>query len=94
MAAPDPFGPWAPDIDDSERLARYRSLRALCQIFCGPAHPLTAALARAEVDPAAAQAAWEALTTVPSLQRRRVLGSLATLMRNSAPPPTKDRKRG
>jgi hypothetical protein len=83
MTTPDRFGPWVPDLDPAERLARYRSLRALCQIFAGPDHPLVLALAKAEADPSdeAAALAWEALMGMPSLKRRRILGSLATLMR-------------
>jgi hypothetical protein len=82
---PDQFGPWVPDLDPAERLARIRGLRALVQIFGGPDHPLGEALARAEVDPSdeAAIAAWDALMTMPSLKRRRILASLATLTRSS-----------
>jgi hypothetical protein len=80
---PDSFGPWAEGLDPAERLARYRSLRALCQIFAGPHHPLVVALARAEADPSdeAARLAWEALMTLPTIRRRRILASLATLTR-------------
>jgi hypothetical protein len=81
--APDRFGPWADGLSDAERLARYRSLRALVQIFAGPHHPLVLALARAEADPSdeAARLAWEALMTLPTIRRRRILASLATLTR-------------
>ena len=81
-AAPDAFGPWAPGLGPAERLARLRSLRALVQIFADASHPLVIALARAESDPsdAAAQAAWDALTTMPTRPRRHVLASLARLM--------------
>jgi hypothetical protein len=41
---PDPFGPWVPDLDPAERLARYRSLRALVQVFAGARHPLVIGL--------------------------------------------------
>lgn len=84
---PDPIRPWVPDLDPAERLARLRSLRALVQVFAGPRHPLVVALARAEADPsdAAALAAWEAMNTLPSLTRRRILGSLATLLRTPTP---------
>lgn len=82
---PDAFGPWAPGLSDAEKLARYRSLRALVQVFAGPDHPLVLALARAEADPSdeAAGLAWEALMTLPTIRRRRILGSLATLTRTS-----------
>jgi|tagenome__1003787_1003787.scaffolds.fasta_scaffold20899841_3 hypothetical protein len=94
MSKPDPIGPWADDIDDAERLARYRSLRALVMVFCGSTHPLVIALARAEVDHSdeAARLAWAALETMPSLKRRHVLASLGTLMRTTPKP--KERKAG
>jgi hypothetical protein len=88
MTVPDRFGPWAEGIDPAERLARYRSLRALVGVFAGPNHPLTVALAAAEADPtddAAALIAWQVLTTMPAIKRRRILASLATLMRTSNP---------
>lgn len=90
---PDPFGPWAVGIDPAERLARYRSLRALVGVFAGPNHPLSIALAQAEADPAdeaAALIAWQVLTTMPTVRRRRILASLATLIRTSNP--TQERK--
>ena len=82
---PDHIGSWVPDLDPAERLARIRGLRALVQIFGGLGHPLGEALAKAEVDPSdeAALAAWEALMTMPSLKRRRILASFATLTRSS-----------
>lgn len=93
MSRPDAFGPWAADLDPAERIARMRSLRALCQIFCGARHPLVEALARAEVDPGdrAALEAWEALERIPARSRRNVLASLAQLMKQT---PTKERKHG
>ena len=83
VSRPDAFGPWASGLSDAERLARLRSLRALVQVFYGPNHCLVQALAQAETDPtdAAAQAAWDALMTMPSLRRRRILASLPTLLR-------------
>jgi hypothetical protein len=92
MDRPDAIGPWLPGIDPAERLARLRSLRALVGVFA-PGHLLVMALARAEVDPSdeVAQAAWDALMTVPSLKRRRILASMGTLLRTSIP---KERKHG
>lgn len=85
MTKPDLFGPWATNLEPAERLARLRSLRALVQLLAGPDHPLCKSLARAEVDPtnAAAHEAWETLMTMPSLRRRRILASLATLTRST-----------
>lgn len=91
---PDAFGPWVPGLDPAERLARLRGLRALVQVFAGPGHPLAEALARAEDDPSdeAALQAWAILSTMPSLRRRRLLASLATLTRTS--PPVRRRDHG
>jgi hypothetical protein len=97
MTAPDRFGPWADGIEPAERLARYRSMRALCQLFCGPRHPLVVALAAAEADPAddaAALIAWQVLTTMPTIKRRRILASLATLIRTSNPAPERKTNHG
>src|SRR5690349_18981164 len=81
------------NVPTRERLARLRSLRALVQLLAGPRHPMTAALALAETDPTdeAALAAWKALETMPSLQRRRILASLGTLLKAS---PIRERKTG
>ena len=83
MSRPDPIGPWVPGIDPAERLARYRSLRALVQVFCGSTHPLVMALARAEADQSdeAAALAWQAMESMPALKRRHVLASMGELMR-------------
>lgn len=35
-AARDSFGPWRPDIDPAERLARLRSMRAITRLTLGP----------------------------------------------------------
>jgi hypothetical protein len=93
MGKPDAIGPWVPDLPEAERLARYRSLRALVGVFA-PGHPLAAALARAESDPtdAAALEAWRELMGLPSLRRRRILASMGTLLRNT--PPTGGKKIG
>lgn len=82
MIRPDPIGPWKPDLSPAERLAQWRSLRALVQVFAGAGHPLVKALARAETDPtdAAALAAWETLNTLPTRTRRNVYASLARLL--------------
>ena len=92
MSAPDLFGPWVAGLDPVELAARLRSLRALCQIFCGAKHPVVRALALAETgDPAALGEAWEALERVPARSRRHVLASLAELMKQT---PTRERRRG
>ena len=75
---PDRIGPWADNLAPDERKARLRSLRALCQLFCGPDHRLVSALRRAEDDPgdAAAGEAWAELMGLPSIRRRRILANM------------------
>lgn len=75
------FGPWLPGLGEPERLARWRSLRALAMVYCGATHPLTVALRAAERDPAAAAQALRCLDALPALRRRRVLATYAALAR-------------
>ena len=71
---PEPgFGPWASDLDDAERLARFRSMRALAVVFAGPASPLVSELRQAEINPSAAERALALLEALPPLRRRRLL---------------------
>lgn len=83
MIAPaDQFGPWAPDLDPAERLARLRSMRAIVRLSCGPrGEALADQLFRAERDPAALSVAAEALGRLTSIDRRSVLCSFAALHR-------------
>jgi hypothetical protein len=93
MSTPDSFGPWSAGLDDAERLARLRSLRALVQIFAGARHPLVIALAQAEADTSdeAAALAWEALMTMPTRSRRNILASMCELLKTT---PMRERKHG
>ena len=92
MSTPDAFGPWADGLDDAEKMARLRSMRALCQLLAGPKHQMTLALAAAEAgDEEAAALAWSALETMPSRQRRNILASLSELMKST---PSKQRRTG
>ena len=76
----DRFGPWADDLDEAERRARLRSMRALTRVLCGPRGiELAAHLARAEHDPTALLAAHGALYRLPSRDRREVLTSYSAL---------------
>ena len=78
----DQWGPFAPDIDDAERLARLRSLRALALVHCGPhGAVLRAALRAAETKPAALAIALEAINSLPAVPRRHLLASYAALDR-------------
>jgi hypothetical protein len=76
------FGPWAPDIDRMERIARPRSLRAIAVGFARRNHDLHAALKRAEtLAPADLAEAYAAIEAAPSVARRKLLASFAELMR-------------
>jgi len=46
------FGPWQPDIDAPERLARTRAMRALAGVFCHRHQQFAEALRAAETDQA------------------------------------------
>ncbi len=67
------FGPWAARLSTAERRARWRSLRSLATVFCGPGHPLVAELRQAEHDRTAARRALALLDTLAPLPRRRLL---------------------
>jgi hypothetical protein len=70
---PDKFGPWRERLDETERKCRWRAFAALALVFAGPDSILAVAAREAETLPAAADAAWNALLTLPPLQRRRLL---------------------
>jgi hypothetical protein len=70
----DNWGPWAENLSTGERLARVRSLRALCHARWGIEHPLTIALFRAEsLSEARLDAALTVLNAVPSRDQRNLL---------------------
>lgn len=80
-ADPQLWGPWRPDIDPAERLARFRSLRSLAGVLVHPtrAAALIDALREAEANDAAAGRALEELDRLPALPRRRILASYAKI---------------
>ena len=79
------FGPWRPGIDDAERRARCRSMRAVAGLIAGPrADPLVGFLLAAETDDNALELAADALDDLSPLDRRRILASYAA---RAAPPP-------
>ena len=87
------FGPWADDLDQAERLARLRSLRALARVLAGPrADDLVALLAQAETDDTVLPAAADALDALAPLDMRKVLASYAALARPL--PPTRSFRPG
>jgi hypothetical protein len=77
--APDRFGPWAPDLTEGERQARWRSMAALAMVYCGVRHPLLRLCLAAERDASASPIAWAALSSLPALTKRRLLTAYAAL---------------
>ena len=81
----DHWGPFCPDIDPAERLARLRSLRAIARLTTGPrGESLCEALRLAERDAARLPAALDALDRLAPIDRRQVLASFAALHRPAA----------
>ena len=80
VASDAAFGPWRQGIPDRDRAVQLAELRALVFVLCGPAHPLVKALKAADAgDEAVLAAALAQLDGLPSLNRRRVLGTFAAL---------------
>lgn len=76
-AAPDAWGPFVPDLAPAEQDARRRELRALALTLCGPTHPLYRALTARTPD--ALETALQEIRFLPSLHRRRLLATYASL---------------
>jgi len=87
MPASADFGPWANNLSDAERLARWRGLRAAAFLLLGSAHPFIETLRRAETDPDAARCALAELEALPPLPRRRLLSMLMRLQEPSRAAP-------
>ena len=68
-------------VDEIERRARLRELRALAVVYLGAKHPATRSIAEAIADPTAVEAALALLDGVPALRRRRLLAAFGALMR-------------
>jgi hypothetical protein len=77
------FGPWADNLSDAERLARWRGLRAAAFLLLGSSHPFIQTLRQAESDAAAARRALAELEALPALPRRRLLACLLRLQEPS-----------
>jgi len=73
------FGPWADNLSDAERLARWRGLRAAAFLLVGGSHPIIETLRVAETDANAARRALGELDALPPLPRRRLLSVLIRL---------------
>jgi hypothetical protein len=82
MAAPtDNWGPWSPEINAAERLARLRSLRAIIQCAYGVLHPMNRALFMAEsLEPEDLLAASLELGRMAARDRRKILSTYAALI--------------
>jgi hypothetical protein len=82
----DRWGPWAAGIDDCERRARLRSLRAIVRMHLGPRGAiLERALHCAETGAVSLEALHGILSRLPSLDLRKVLASYAALTRPVEP---------
>lgn len=81
----DQWGPFRPDLEPGERLARTRALRAVAHLVTGPrGADLCARLREAERDPAALPLALGALDRLAPVDRRHVLATFAALHRPAA----------
>lgn len=82
----DRWGPWAADIDDCERQARLRSLRAIVRMNLGPRGAiLERALTCAEAGTVSLETLHGVLSRLPSSDFRKVLASYAALTRPAEP---------
>ena len=82
IASADRWGPFAADIDEPERRARLRSMRAIVHLCAGPrGERLAEALRHAERDANNLPAALAELDALAALDRRQVLASFARLHR-------------
>ena len=82
IASANRFGPWSDRIDEPERRARLRCLRAIAHLSLGSrGKTLVLELWRAERNDAALEPALAALNELAPLDRRGVLASYAALSR-------------
>ena len=83
MIAPvDRWGPFREGLDDAERRACLRGLRATARLLVGPrAADLCRLLARAETDVSALEPACRALNALPATDRRQIWSAYAALAR-------------
>lgn len=86
MTDMDRWGPWASGIDDCERRARLRSLRAIVRMHLGPRGAiLERGLHCAETGAASLEAVHGVLSRLPSMPLRQILGSYAALTKPTEP---------
>lgn len=78
----DRWGPFTPDLDAAERIARCRSLRAIVHLTTGPRGETAARLLQlAERDPETLHQAARALNAMAPIDKRQVWASYAHLSR-------------
>ncbi|WP_267428625.1 hypothetical protein [Methylobacterium sp. GC_Met_2] len=86
IPAADAWGPFAPTITASERIARLRCLTAIAHLSCGPRSvELVAALREAEADAATLPDALASLNQLAPLDRRRIWASYAAITAPTRP---------
>jgi hypothetical protein len=81
------IGPWSQALDEGERKARIRSMRAVAGCYLGWDHRLVAALGRAEGDPRAMVEALTMLELMPTRTRRHIWAGYGAAQPNNAPAP-------
>lgn len=80
------WGPFVRNLDECERKARLRSLRAITRLLLGPhGDVLERAILCAEQGHVSLRTVLDAINRLPSWDRRRVLGSFGGLMKAQAP---------
>ena len=75
------YGPFQPDLDPAERVARLRAMQALCLGFARQHPEVGRTLAAAESDPGRLPVAQELIAKLPAKNRRRLLATYADLVR-------------
>jgi hypothetical protein len=75
IAGNDLYGPWAPGLDKTERIARLRSFRTLTLLFAHGETAFIGALAAAESSDTALRLSRVLFDQVSALPRRKILAS-------------------
>ena len=79
MSGPAAWGPFLPNVEPAERLARLRGLRVAVRLICGTrGRDVEAALRQAERNDAALPNAEREFDRLASLDRRRILSSFGS----------------
>lgn len=85
IPASDAWGPFRPDLDEAERRARLRCLRAVVHLSTGPrGDAVSHLLLRAERDHELLEPALSALAGLDTLDKRRVWASYLALNKPAA----------